>query len=436
MTRVLVIGAGIAGLSAAWRLRQAGLEATIVEAEAAPGGRMADLQQGEIAYNSGARLIYPFGRAMFSLMDALGLRGALVKVRNLSAACRVAGREYRLELMPGLRTLATPGLTQGDRVRLAAFAARLAALRFTVDPDDLLSAASFDDESLASYADRVLGPRLRARLLDPLFRGTRSWDTSEISAAFLLSTLPHMLGRSTVYALAGGMGRLTRELASRLAPRTGARAVRVERSGDGVCRTVFADGSIVKSDRVLLAVPGAAALALLADPEPEEARFFAGLRYNSLGVVHYAVDGDVPPSMRFLDAEEGGRLATFQTLPAAPQAGRVRAQLYCQLTPEASRAAAVEGWTGALDAHVRNDVRRLFPGLDVRLRGVAEQWIPHKLPLPYPGYIAQLARFRAWQNAAPRRVYFCGDYMRQALVTGACASGIATAARIARTGAA
>jgi oxygen-dependent protoporphyrinogen oxidase len=435
MTSVLVIGAGIAGLSAAWRLRQAGLEVTIVEAASAPGGRMADLQQGEIAYNSGARLIYPFGRAMFGLIDELGLRGALVPVRNLSAACRVAGQDTRLELMPGLRTLASPGLTLTDRLRLAAFAVRLAALRLTVDPDDLLSVAAFDDETLASYADRVLGPRLRARLLDPLFRGTRSWNTTEISAAFLMSTLPHMLGRSAVYAFAGGMGRLTRELATRLAPCFGARAQRVERSDDG-CRTVFADGSILDSDRVLLAVPGATAPSLLADPAPEEQRFFAGLRYNSLGVVHYALDGDVPPTMRFLDPAEGGTLATFQTLPAAPKAGRPRAQLYCQLTPEASRAAQAEGWTTALDAHIRSDVRRLFPELDTRLHGIAEQWIPHKLPLPTPGYIAHLARFRAWHSAAPRRVHFCGDYMRQALVTGACASGLETAALIVKTGAA
>jgi phytoene dehydrogenase-like protein len=37
--RVVVIGAGIAGLAAAWRLRQLGHEVVLLEAELAVGGR-------------------------------------------------------------------------------------------------------------------------------------------------------------------------------------------------------------------------------------------------------------------------------------------------------------------------------------------------------------------------------------------------------------
>jgi oxygen-dependent protoporphyrinogen oxidase len=81
---------------------------------------------------------------------------------------------------------------------------------------------------------------------------------------------------------------------------------------------------------------------------------------------------------------------------------------------------------------IHDHVCRLFPDLDRRAIAHTEQWIEHKLPLPYPGYVAHLARFRAWQESGPRRVYFCGDYLAQALVTGACASGAATASLVAR----
>jgi oxygen-dependent protoporphyrinogen oxidase len=197
----------------------------------------------------------------------------------------------------------------------------------------------------------------------------------------------------------------------------------IARRSDGPCETSLADGAEIVTDLVFVAVEGARALALLRQPEPEEARFFAALRYNSLGVVHYALDEDLAPAMRFIDRGEGLAIATYQQLPASPQAGRPKAQIYCQLTPEATVAARAGGKMQALEPMVRDDVRRFFPALDRLASAHAEQWIEYKLPLPYPGFAAHMARFRRWQAAAPRRVYFCGDYLAQALVTGACASG-------------
>lgn len=427
MTAVLVIGAGIAGLTAAFRLRQAGFAVTCVDEAQAPGGRLADLRGGDVAYNSGARLLYPFGRALQAIIRDVGLAGAIVPVRGLAASCRVDGAEYRLELMPGLHSLRTPGLTAGDRLRLLAFAARLLWLRRRVDPDDIGTGAAFDGETLAAFANRVLGPRITARLIDPVFRGTRSWDPGAVSPAFLMTTLPHMLGRRTVHVFREGMGQLTRALAERVGVRCGVHVRALGRNADGV-RAHLSDGTALAAELAVVAVPGARAPALLDQPEPEEARFFGALRYNSLGVVHYALDGDVAPVTRFIDAAEEMSIATFQLLPVAPG----RAQIYCQLTPEASEAARGAIEAGTLDRTVRDDLRTLFPELDRRERGCVEQWIEHKLPVPYPGFVAAMTRFRAWQAAEPRRVYVCGDYLAQPLVNGACASGAAVATLVAQ----
>ena len=421
---IIVIGAGIAGLTAAYRLAKAGMTVTVIEAEDRPGGRMAERRNGDIIYNTGARLIYPFGRVLMDLIGDVGLTGALIPIRGLSSDCGLDDDRYRIELMPSLRILATPGLSFSERLRLVKFSINALLLRPRVDPDDLTSAGFCDDVTLAEYCDRRIGRNARELLIDPLFRGTRSWDPEDISAAFLMSTLPHMLFRDTVYALDGGMGRLTETISGQLAVRFGARAHRIDATDTDGCRVSIRTGDrseSLESDLVICAVEGAVAAALLGDGARHAAGFLNEVRYNSLGVVHYALADDIPPAMRFSSRIEDTVLSTYQQLPAAPASGRPRAQLYCQLTPEAVQKMA--GRIESIEPIVREDVRRRLPDIDSRIVDSFVQWIPHKLPTPYPGYGGKVARFRKRQRDARHRVYFCGDYLRQSLVTGASASG-------------
>ncbi|RDD68850.1 FAD-dependent oxidoreductase [Paracoccus versutus] len=116
---VIVVGAGIAGLIAAWHLRRAGWEATVIEASDRPGGRVGARETRGIRYNTGARLLYVFSKDFNRLLD-IGLTPDLVPVRHLAAECHGPDEAWTVELMPGPRSLRKPGLTMGDRLRFLA----------------------------------------------------------------------------------------------------------------------------------------------------------------------------------------------------------------------------------------------------------------------------------------------------------------------------
>ncbi|WP_371140932.1 FAD-dependent oxidoreductase [Burkholderia cepacia] len=437
---VVVVGAGIAGLTAAYRLHEAGMRVTVLEAGEVVGGRMGDRRVGDIAFNSGARLVYPFGSAFNRLIDELAMKNMLVPLRRLTAECVAAGgSRHTIELMPSARSLVTPGLPLGERVAMMGHAVRMRMSRGRVDPDWAMSALAddpaADQQTLADYVRRAVGPQALAGMVEPVFRSTRSFNPETLSALFYRTTVPHLIGEDTVYTLKGGMGSVCQAIAAKLDVRTGMRVASIARLNPwnrvALPAARFAieltDGVTLLAHHVVCATEGSLAASLIDDPLPDERAMLATVRYNALGVVHYGFAQPLPALMQFAARGSASRISTYQQLPAAPAHGRPVTQIYCQLTPEAAAQAEQRGVTEALDVLLRGELRTRIPDFDRHVTAVVNQWIPRKLPVFGIGYGARLESFWRWQESAERRVdrpvVYCGDWTAQALLTGACASG-------------
>ncbi|WP_260854193.1 protoporphyrinogen/coproporphyrinogen oxidase [Paraburkholderia sp. BCC1886] len=433
---VAVVGSGIAGLTAAYRLQQAGLQVTVFEGEQVVGGRMGDRKVGDIAFNSGARLVYPFGKAFNRLIADLSLGDVLVPLKNLTAQCVApGGGRHTIELMPSARSLATPGLRLTERLAMIRHALQMRALKGRVDPDWATSAMdvdpAFDRLTLADFTRERIGPNVLKTMVEPVFRATRSFNPETLSALFYLTTVPHLIGEDTVYTLKGGMGRVCAALAAQLTVRMGTRVTSIRRHHSDATQPAMsltlADGEVHRFDHIVCAVEGSLARQLVEAPLDAERAMLEHVRYNSLGVVHYGFAGPLPPVMDFATRDTPSRIATYQQLPAAPAQGRPLTQIYCQLTPEAAEEAQARGLTGELDVLLRDELRQRIPDFDAQVVSVVNQWIPRKLPVFSPGYGARLQAFWQWQEsparALDRPLVYCGDWTAQALLTGACASG-------------
>jgi oxygen-dependent protoporphyrinogen oxidase len=71
--RVVVVGAGVAGLSAAFRLQQQGCIVTVLEAEDHVGGKTASIRRDGFVLNTGATVLAGSYAAMRTLAEEAGL---------------------------------------------------------------------------------------------------------------------------------------------------------------------------------------------------------------------------------------------------------------------------------------------------------------------------------------------------------------------------
>ncbi len=80
--KVIIVGAGIGGLSAGYWLSQRGYEVEILEALDRPGGRMATIERNGDKVDVGAQFFHSNYVHSFDLMDAFGLRRSLNQIKG------------------------------------------------------------------------------------------------------------------------------------------------------------------------------------------------------------------------------------------------------------------------------------------------------------------------------------------------------------------
>ncbi len=429
--KVVIVGAGIAGLTAAYFLTKHGFDVQVLELNDSPGGRMRQIELEGLKVNSGARILYTFYSVVMELIDELGLQKELQFLEMSELICDDGSNRYPLSFSPDLSWLFNKNIDLGCRLKLAGILPALIKAKFVSNPDDMSTSAYLDGESLDSYIVRKVGKDFLDKIVNPLFRGARNWNACDVSPAFFLSTSAHMPGHRA-FTFKQGIGFLAEQLASGLNVNYRVRVNSIQGNTEdaGVVIDYIENEKScrLEADIVVCATEGAKLKELIKGKTTEEERFFEKIKYNSMGVVYYILKKADKHSVTFYTQKHPSSLALLEVVKNEKN----KHHLFCELSPERAREIADKQNQTEMDTLILEDVRKRYPELDKQLDYSVNQWIEHMLPVFYPGYIASLKTFREQQAASAKSIYYCGDYLSQALVGGACFSGKDTAMQIIR----
>jgi len=429
--RVVVVGAGIAGLSAALRLRQAGAEVTVFESSDRVGGRTSSETQDGYLYERGTQFFTSTYRNALGLIKEMGLQAEL---RPTSPWITVFnnGRPHR---MPSGMLFAVYALTSGLlRVRdLVRFTWHTTSLRWPA-LDNYSAWAEYDDQDAASWSAPRLG-RGAEYLLEPVLAGGMMQRIEETSRACALAVLAMTAnGRSKDLTLARGNDSLPRAMAARVELKLEAPVQAVEATPDGV--TVRLPSETVRADAVVLATTASAAARIYRAGDRIERELMA-TPYGSVIKVGLATkrDWSDDPGLRNVWAmmiPRGERRQIVSvTIESAKDPERVLKggeMLNLFVTPD--NAERMMDWPdGQVVSAVAADVERLFPGaLAAKQFTRVVRW-REGMPKSPVGRARALAEYR---RTRPRdaRVWLAGDYMGMPWLESAIETGTWAASRI------
>jgi phytoene dehydrogenase-like protein len=258
---VVVVGAGLAGLSVATRLAAAGCDVHVVEGAGHVGGRLATERVDGFLVDRGFQVLntgYP--RAADLDLEALELGWFLTGARVWvdGRAHRVVDPRSRPTSLPA--TAAAPIGSLREKAALAAFSLRAGYL-----PVDRLLAAP-ERTAAEALEGAGLGGAVLERFLRPFLAGVLLEDRLETSSRYL-DLLWRSFVRGRIGLPARGMQSVGEQLAERLPPgalRLGCRVTGVSGRGvDTEAGHVAADAVVVATDPTTAAglLPGLAASA-------------------------------------------------------------------------------------------------------------------------------------------------------------------------------
>lgn len=331
---VVVIGAGISGLTAAYRAQQAGARVTLVESSAHTGGVLHTEKRDGFLLELGPDCWVSNKPAGMALAHELGLDSDIIGTAGGNEKLRQSFILHEGKLTPipqGFFLLAPTSIEALRGASVLSWAGKLRVAR------ELFIKTRTDgaDESLASFMERRFGREALDRIAQPMVAGIYTADPAKLS---LKATFPQFMDMEREFGsvlrgmrkrakemhahkaagpryglfvtLKGGVQALPDALAGKLAKgaiNANTRAVKIERDGAkwrveiepveaprsaGALHsgTLGNAAMALSADAVIIALPTHAAARLLNGVKPELARELAGVSYANSAVVNLAFE--------------------------------------------------------------------------------------------------------------------------------------------------
>ncbi|MFA5812661.1 MAG: protoporphyrinogen oxidase [bacterium] len=426
--RVLVVGGGIAGLTAAYYLKKRGTAVELVEREAAVGGMVrSSLRDDKYIVELGPQAFAASSDAVSALARELSIHNLIVGENEVPSE-RYAYIKGGLQVVPrsAISFLRSPLIPAGSKIKM------LTARFFSKEGES--------KESLASFVKRRMGDVPLEALLDPFTSQVWAGDCQELEAKSAAPALMSdeddergfMKGIGANSAMPGllsfkwGMGTLTARLEEmvRGSIRAGLVCSSVQRRpSGGFCALVDHGKKTIDADAVVVAVPAHAASSLLASIDQALVAPLAEIPYAPLAAVHASfkaadIKSDLKGAGFVVPRREGMRLLSA-VFPSALFPGRCPSseKLITCFIGGALDPAAVELDDAELVEIARAGLKEVL-GIDAAPRFTyVKRWL-HAMPQLTQGHAGRVAEIERLLKNQPG-IFVTGGYLAGATVADA-----------------
>jgi oxygen-dependent protoporphyrinogen oxidase len=430
---VVVVGAGIAGLSAAYLLQQSGLSVKVIESADFAGGRMSSLEFDGRVIDRGAQF-FPKGfyATLVPLMEHLGLGPEFQTV--LDDAAVVRNQKPHSINATNLFSVFRDGLLNLKDLDVGLGGIFNALNSLGRNPSDCDDWSALDKKSAFEFSRRLIGATGTEYLSETLLSGLAFQEPEESSEVLLLWILMFFVKAGKLNSFERGMGTVTEALARKLDVNLSTSVLSVDRQGSQL--TVTTDKSTEIADFVILATPAPISHRILGNTQvsPATAKL---LQSKYKPVLNIAVttnrnwrDNPRYQNMTFMTIPRKERVlisSVTQDFRFNGQGAGEMFQIFC--SPDSTSGLMEAPDQLILDA-VSPEMERYFPGFGSSVSASHIVRWTHAAPIHYVGKSTDIAAYHRNQKAQPSNILLAGDFVGFYGTDGAARTGLLAAQKI------
>lgn len=425
--QIAVIGAGMAGLGAAYTLKENGIPCTVFEPSHKAGGRMTTEKIGAYHVDVGASFIVRYFRAVSKLVKEIDMEDELNVLERNAASLYRDGKFHTVRINRPHTALTFGGISL--KSKFSVMGAVPTYLKNVFKINNFLNAYKGiyidDGETAYDWLKRCTSRELADYLGDPICRALCQYPLKDMSKLNFL-TYSMSVTDMKLQAFRHGMGSVPEKLSRDLDIKYKTRVTRVEQKGDRVEVEWENGGQKETADfaSAIVAVWGDTVPQLVKGLSPLETEIFNSTAYSTTCPVVITVDRPItePFYGAYIGPGESKCIASFGVEDAKGNLGVPKGKgcLFCLTKEEFVR--SFKGSKEELGEIVLKDAVKFFPDIKKHVSGVhVFKWDRAVEKMP-PGRFALLHGMKA-QWPKKRRVQVAGAYMVAPCTDGAFTSG-------------
>lgn len=431
--KIIVIGGGLAGTSAAHSLVERGYSVTIIEKNDRLGGRIHSHLVDGAAVEMGAGFISNAYTNVRGFLESNGLDQQLYRQHGSSGIFR--GGKVHMATLGTL--LGNETLSWGAKLHVMPLLMRLVASWPHLDPHAFYKADKYDNRAVVDMLTGRGGKEFLEYVLQPILNGYFYWTPEHTSEAMMLILCKAAMSHGT-YKMQGGLQRMPEKAAEGSAVLLGHTVKEVQRDKNGLYTVTIQQGDkhrTLQAHGIVCATTASVVSKILPSLNEQQRAFFEAVDYSSTALIArtYQQEQTLGDKGIAFPRQEGIELAAI-TLSPEPGAGKVA---LATLKTYASGAIGKQLCGESDEAIIQTLTKAMEPVRELVLvdqpKPVAvhvQQW-PEALPMFDVGHFKRLREFENGEiEDQDQAIVFAGDYIGGPFMEGAFTSGQKAANRL------
>ncbi len=250
---IAVVGAGIAGLTAAYYLKKFGYSVIVYEAATRVGGRMTTDKVNGCLIDRGAQFLSMYYPTLMPLIKELGMQADLLETSSWTGIVR-RQKIRKISVNHVLSPILSGYLSIKEAVSFLIHLQRWKNKILSLPLDDYAAWAEFDNECGADFIMREFGETILEYMIEPQMQGFYYQTPEQTSKIQSLMLLNFAIRKGNMRCLQYGMASLPEKLAANLNVKLNSPISSIMIESDGTL-TIVSNTEKFHADRVILATP-------------------------------------------------------------------------------------------------------------------------------------------------------------------------------------